>query len=239
MTINFLAENEFSHEIKGLELIIGKTDWEDTDDESREEAEEEDKTDNTCYGNQIEPLITALTGLDSLRITRQNHFEGDLFDPKFTNESCKKLYFDATIIRQKDFPSICGIFPNLEEIELEAENFYSCNLNLTSLENLKKFEITLNPSEKYHSLLAENKVSENDNILTLTDTQIKNLNFTLNADAFVSHELSYVLDHFGTKYPFRLMPKIKVRVGILMHKVVRSSLKELNTYLPEPNFKQI
>ena len=61
----------------------------------------------------------------------------------------------------------------------------------------------------------------------------------MNADAFVSHELSYVLDHFGTKYPFRLMPKIKVRVGILMHKVVRSSLKELNTYLPEPNFKQV
>ena len=102
---------------------------------------------------------------------------------------------------------------------------------------MKKFEVTLNPSEKYHSLLAENKETENDNILTLNDTQIKNLVFTLNADAFVSHDLSYVLDHFGTKYPFRSMPKIRVRVGILKHSVVRSSVKELNTYLPEPNFK--
>jgi len=135
LTIKFLEENEFIEEVKGLELIIGKTDWDDTDDESREEAEEEedDKTDTQCYGNKIEPLLTALTGLESLRITRQNHYEGDLFEPTFSNVSCKKLYFDATIIRQKDFPSICAIFENLEEIELEAENFYSCNLNLTSL----------------------------------------------------------------------------------------------------------
>ena len=72
LTIKFLEENEFIEEVKGLELIIGKTDWDDTDDESREEAEEEedDKTDTQCYGNKIEPLLTALTGLESLRITR-------------------------------------------------------------------------------------------------------------------------------------------------------------------------
>lgn len=100
----------------------------------------------------------ALTDLKSMRITRQNHYEGDIFtsDSNFTNVSCKKLYFDATIIKAGDFPSICRIFPNLEEIELEAENFYSCKLVLKDLLSLKKFEITLNPSEKYHSLLAEN-----------------------------------------------------------------------------------
>ena len=38
--LKFLEENEFNKEIKGLEFIIGKTDWDDTDDESREEEEE-------------------------------------------------------------------------------------------------------------------------------------------------------------------------------------------------------
>jgi hypothetical protein len=51
--------------------------------------------------------------------------------------------------------------------------------------------------------------------------------------------MNYVLDHFGTKEPFKSMPKIRVKVGILMHKVVRSSIKELHSFLPEPNFKQI
>lgn len=96
---------------------------------------------------------------------------------------------------------------------------------MRSLKNLKKFEVTINPSETFHSLLAENKTTDCDNILILTDDQIKNMKFTLNADAFVSHELSYILDHFGTKYPFKSMPKVLVRVGILMHKVTRSDIK--------------
>jgi hypothetical protein len=37
-----LEENEFVKEIKGLELIIGKTDWEDTDDESEKTREDEE-----------------------------------------------------------------------------------------------------------------------------------------------------------------------------------------------------
>ena len=97
-----MDENEFTKEVKGLELIIGKTDWDDTDDESREEEEgEEDKTDSQCYGTVIEPLLSALDGLESLRITRQNHYEGDLFEalPNISNASCKRLYFDATVIR--------------------------------------------------------------------------------------------------------------------------------------------
>jgi len=61
------------------------------------------------------------------------------------------------------------IFRNLEEIELEAENFYSIQTDLRSLKNLKKFEVTLNPSEEFHSLLAENKATNNDNILLLSE----------------------------------------------------------------------
>lgn len=49
--------------------------------------------------------------------------------------------------------------------------------------------------------------------------------------------MGYVLDHFGTKEPFRSLQKVKVRVGILMHKVNRQDVKLLTTFLPEPNFK--
>jgi len=38
--VKFLEENEFQKEIKGLELIIGKTDWDDTDEDSKQESEE-------------------------------------------------------------------------------------------------------------------------------------------------------------------------------------------------------
>jgi hypothetical protein len=111
LTLKFLGDNNFSKEIKGLELIIGKTDWEDTDsdeeegeeeqseDAEKEEKEKVDKTDALCYGDKIKPLIEGLKSLDSVRITRQNHYQGKLFDDAdFENLSVKKLYFDATVI---------------------------------------------------------------------------------------------------------------------------------------------
>jgi hypothetical protein len=142
-------------------------------------------------------------------------------------------------MKATDFPQICSVFRNLEEIELEAENYYSCPLDLSSLDKLRKFEVTLNPSETYHSLLAESPGQDSDNILTLTPSQIANFSYKLNADAFVSHDLGYCLDHFGYKEPFRSMPKVLVRVGILMHKVSRADIKKLSHFLPEPNFKQV
>ena len=80
MTLKFLGDNNYCKEIKGLELIIGKTDWEETDSDEEAEVdadkEKVDKTDSQCYGDKIKPLLQELKSLEAIRITRQTHYEG-------------------------------------------------------------------------------------------------------------------------------------------------------------------
>ena len=63
--------------------------------------------DSNCYSDKVIPLTQILSGLKSIRLTRQNKFKGAIFwsdnkeipeDFISKNQSCEKLFFDAAVV---------------------------------------------------------------------------------------------------------------------------------------------
>lgn len=118
---------------------------------------------------------------------------------------CQKVYFDATILQKNDIKHLNILFPNTEHIILEAENIYTSKINVKNFQSLQKLDLIVTPSDDYPTLLSgkideEEEGAQNQFKILFTEEQEKNLEVKVDLSNFFSHELTYLLWHFGTKY---------------------------------------
>ena len=78
-----------------------------------------------------------------------------------SNETCEKVYFDATVLKANDITDVNKLFPNIKHLLLEAENIYMSQIDVRSFSSLEKLELIVTPSDNYPTLLT-GKVDEDD-----------------------------------------------------------------------------
>ena len=107
--------------IGGLELIIGRTDWEEVNNSTQSDKDEEEEKevvvqeDSNSYSTKIHTLLKMFPHAWDLRFTRQVKHTGLIF-PEFTDivaDKVIKFYFDASILGPHDVNSIQNMFPKL------------------------------------------------------------------------------------------------------------------------------
>jgi len=78
-----------------------------------------------------------------------------------SNETCGKVYFDATVLQANDITHLNKLFPNIKHMVLEAENVYMSQIDVRDFSSLSKLELIVTPSDNYPTLLS-GKIDEED-----------------------------------------------------------------------------